>query len=389
MESNILINLAIIIFTSKAFGALSKKIKQPPVIGMLLLGIILGPTVFDFIKSGEVISWIAKIGVLLLLFEAGLETDIKRIKDESKQALLPALGGIIFPFIFGYLLTFILIGDQTQSLIVGTIFTATSVSISVMSLLDMRKLKSMEGRCIVNSAIIDDIVGILLLTFIFGTLTGSADSGPAISLSILKITIFFTVIIVVGLFVIRPFFLNLKKILLDNVVISLSIAVVLLFSWFAELTGLAAITGAYFAGLFLGQTHHKHSIKKGASDLGKSFFVDVFFVNIGLQFNLFEIEAEPIFLIAFIVFSIVGKLIGSGLGARITGFDLTRSFRISSGMIPRGEVALIVANMALERHLINHDILSATILMVIVSAFITPFLLKYGFVKLGKSTFKK
>ncbi len=389
MESNLLINLAIIIFASKAFGALSKKIKQPPVIGMLLLGIILGPTVFDFIKSGEVISWIAKIGVLLLLFEAGLETDIKRIKDESKQALLPALGGIIFPFIFGYILTFILIGDQTQSLIVGTIFTATSVSISVMSLLDMRKLKSMEGRCIVNSAIIDDIVGILLLTFIFGTLTGSADSGPAISLSILKITIFFTVIIVVGLFVIRPFFLNLKKILLDNVVISLSIAVVLLFSWFAELTGLAAITGAYFAGLFLGQTHHKHSIKKGASDLGKSFFVDVFFVNIGLQFNLFEIEAEPIFLIAFIVFSIVGKLIGSGLGARITGFDLTRSFRISSGMIPRGEVALIVANMALERHLINHDILSATILMVIVSAFITPFLLKYGFVKLGKSTFKK
>ena len=387
MENHILLHLAIIIFFSKILGAVARKLKQPPVVGMLLLGIVLGPTLLRFIEPDEVINWIAKVGVLFLLFEAGLETNIKQIKQDSKQALLPALGGILLPFILGFVLIYFINHSLSQALIVGVIFTATSVSVSVMTLLDLGKLKGIEGRCIVNSAIIDDIVGILLLTFIFGLTSGAGESGSCFTVSIIKIFGFFLVAFLIGIFILQPFFLNLKKILLDNVVISLAIAVVLLYSWLAEMAGLAAITGAYFAGLFLGQTQHKHSVHTGIANIGKSFFVDVFFVSIGLQFNLFEIEAEPVFLIFFVLFAIFGKIIGSGLGARITKFDSVRSFRIGLGMIPRGEVALIVANMALVKGVISTDILSATILLVIVSALITPILLKFGFTKLQKSSF--
>ena len=388
MENHILLHLAIIIFFSKILGAVAKKMKQPPVVGMLLLGIVLGPTLLHFIEPDEVIMWIAKVGVLFLLFEAGLETDIKRIKEDSRQALLPAFGGIALPFFLGFALIYFTNYNISQALIVGVILTATSVSVSVMTLLDLGKLKGIEGRCIVNSAIIDDIVGILLLTFIFGFTSGAGESGVGFTISIIKIFGFFIVAFLIGIFILQPFFLNLKKILLDNVVISLAIAVVLLYSWLAEMAGLAAITGAYFAGLFLGQTQHKHALNIGITNIGKSFFVDVFFVSIGLQFNFFKIEAEPTFLILFILFAIFGKMIGSGLGARLTKFDTVRSFRIGAGMIPRGEVALIVANMALVKGVISTDILSATILMVIVSALVTPLLLKFGFTKLKKSSFE-
>jgi len=387
MEDHILLHLAIIIFFSKILGAVASKLKQPPVVGMLLLGIVLGPTFLHFIEPDEVINWIAKIGVLFLLFEAGLETNIKRIKEDSKQALLPALGGILLPFCFGFALIYFTSHNISQALIVAVIFTATSVSVSVMTLMDLGKLKGIEGRCIVNSAIIDDIVGILLLTFIFGLTSKAGAESADFTVSILKIIGFFIIAFIIGIFILQPFFLNLKKILLDNVVISLAIAVVLLYSWLAEMAGLAAITGAYFAGLFLGQTQHKHAVQTGITNIGKSFFVDVFFVSIGLQFDLFEIEAEPIFLILFILLAIFGKMIGSGLGARLTKFDTVRSFRIGSGMIPRGEVALIVANMALVKGVISTDILSATILLVIFSALITPLILKFGFTKLKKSSF--
>jgi len=387
MENHILLHLAIIIFFSKILGAIARKLKQPPVIGMLLLGIVLGPTLLHFIEPDEVIMWIAKVGVLFLLFEAGLETNIKRIKEDSKQALLPAFGGIVLPFSLGLALIYFTNHNITQALAVGVIFTATSVSVSVMTLLELGKLKSIEGRCIVNSAIIDDIVGILLLTFIFGIISGTGESGSGLTVSIIKIIGFFIVASIIGVFILKPFFFNLKKILLDNVVISLAIAVVLLYSWLAEMAGLAAITGAYFAGLFLGQTQHKHAINIGITNIGKSFFVDVFFVSIGLQFDLFEIEAKPIFLLLFILLAIFGKIIGSGLGARITKFDAVRSFRIGSGMIPRGEVALIVANMALAKGLISTEILSATILLVIISALVTPLMLKFSFNKFKKSSF--
>lgn len=387
MQSNILLKIAIIILLAKILAALSKKFKQPPVIGLLLLGIVLGPTALDIIEPCDVIKWIGQIGVLFLLFEAGLETDLKKIKNESKQAFLPACGGIIIPFLLGFGLSHFTGAPLEQSLVIGVIFTATSVSVSVMTLLDLGKLKSMEGRCIVNAAIIDDIVGILLLTIVFGLIGGVENSGE-ILLSFGKIIGFFIAAVVIGKFFVKSFFNNLRKFLLDNSVVSLAIAILMFYSWFAEEAGLAAITGAYFAGLFLGQTEYSNPIRNGISAVGKSFFVDIFFVGIGLEFNLLKLDAEPLFLILFTVLAILGKIIGSGLGAKINHFDTTKSFRIGAGMVPRGEVALIVANMAAARNMVGTDVLSATILMVIFSAIVTPFLLKFGFIGLERKSFR-
>lgn len=387
MQSNIMLKLALIIISAKILASLSKRFKQPPVISLLLLGIVIGPTALDLVEPCHVIQWIGQIGVLFLLFEAGLETDLKKLKNESKQAFLPALGGIIIPFILGFLLSSLTGNPLSQNLVVGVIFTATSVSVSVMTLLDLGKLKGMEGRCIVNAAILDDIVGIMLLTIVFGLLGGEGGASSGILISFIKIIIFFVVIIIVGTFLIKPIFSNLRNFMLDNSVVSIAVAILMIYSWFAEETGLAAITGAYFAGLFLGQTEYGNSIRQGVSALGKSFFVDVFFIGIGLEFNLLELNAEPIFLIVFTLLAIFGKMLGSGLGARLNNYDYVRAFRIGSGMIPRGEVALIVANMAAARGLIKGDVLSATIIMVIVSAIVTPFLLKLGFTGLKRKSF--
>lgn len=387
MEHRIFLDLAVIIFLSKILGAISRKFRQPPVIGMLLLGVILGPTVLGLIKPDEIIIWIGKVGVLFLLFEAGIETDIRQIKRDSKQALAPAIGGVLLPFGLGFGLSFFINNSIAQALIVGVIFTATSVSVSVMTLLDLGKLKKIEGRVIVNAAIIDDIVGILLLTVIFGITANVSEGSSMIFLSLGKIVLFFVLTILGGFFILKPLFLNLKKLLLDNVVVSLAVAVLMLYAWIAEASGLAAITGAYFAGLFVGQTEFKNNVQIGISSLGKSFFVDVFFVGIGLEFNLFDVQTEPLILIAFVLFAILGKILGSWAGSRINGFDNVRSLRIGIGMVPRGEVALIVANMALAKQLISSDMLSATILMVISSAIFTPIMLKFSFTKLGSKGF--
>ncbi|MBN1948206.1 MAG: cation:proton antiporter [Candidatus Cloacimonetes bacterium] len=389
MQDNLLLKLAIIIIFSKILGMIFKKLKQPPVIGMLLLGIILGPTLLDFIEPDNVILWIAMIGVLFLLFEAGLETDLKRIKSESRQAILPALGGVIMPCVMGFLFSLLAHHSFVESFILGIIITATSVSVSVMTLIDIGKLRGVEGRCIVNAAIIDDIVGILLLTVVFGLSTGQAAASGTLLGQLVKIVIFFVFVFISGIFLLKPIFHNLKKIFLDNVELSLAVAFVLFYSWFAEETGLAAITGAYFAGLFIGQSEYKHSIQQGISVLGKAFFVDVFFVSIGLGFNLFTLQAAPLYLIGFVLLALFSKGFGCWLGARFTGFDNIRSTRIGIGMLPRGEVALIIASMAVERKLIGIEIMSATILMVVVSAFITPIMLKASYNRLVRRGFKQ
>jgi Na+:H+ antiporter len=385
---NNLLTLALILFLSALIRAVSSRYKTPPVIGLLLLGVVLGPTFLNLVKFNELLHWIGEVGVLLLLFQAGLETDVKRIRHESKLAFPPAMGGVIIPMISGFALVMFMTGDIAESLIVGVIMTATSVSVSVMTLYDLGKMKSIEGRCIVNSAIIDDVIGILLVTVIFGVFSkGEPGSGSQL-LPFLKIIGFFVAVLLAGRYVIPVFFNNLQKLRLDQSVTKLAIVIIFIFAWLAEYTELAAITGAYFAGLFLGQTQQHRKISSNLEVLGKALFIDVFFVGIALQYNLFSLNLHYMFLIGFILLSIFSKILGAGIGARLTGLDNIRSFRIGAGMIPRGEVALIVANMAMKKNLISADILSATIMMVIVTAVITPILLKHGFIKLqGKTLF--
>ncbi len=385
--TQIIFNLAIILFATNIIRALSTRYKVPPVIGLLLIGFVFGPSLFNIIKLDVTISWIAQVGVLFLIFSAGVQTNLKRLKDDSRQASLPSVGAIVFPFACGYLLTFLFTYSFVSSLVTGTIFAAASISIPLMTLIEIDRFKSTEGRCIVNVAIINDIVSIVLISVLMSVSINEGSIYYVALLPLLQIAFFFFVTFVIGKFILLNIYANSKRLNLENSLLSFSIALILLYAWFAELLGLEAIMGALICGFFIGQTSARHSIDSGITQLGKSFFVDVFFVSIGLGVNLRELSFNPLFLALFIMIAMISKFAGSFTGALLTRFDVTRSLRIGVGLIPRGEVSLIISAAAFNRGLISMEIQSMAILLVVISSIIAPFLIKLSYTSTKKETF--
>lgn len=385
MEGNALLFIALIIFLSKLLSHLFQKINLPPVLAMIMMGIVIGPTGFNFISDPhdiEKIKFFSKIGVIILLFLAGLETDLHEIKAVGKNSFFIAMGGVVLPFGLGFGLTYFYGKGINTALIMGLILTATSVSVSVMTLMDMGKLKTVEGSTIVNAAIIDDIIGIILLSIIMGFVESEGGGYIEVLLTIGYILGYFAGVFVAGIFLIPLMSKFLSKMKAEMIILSFAFFCMFLFSWSAEKLEIAAITGAYFSGVFIGRLKHKHKIEEGVREIGHTLFVSVFFVFIGLQVNLRELDVSMLpYTSLFILVAFLSKLIGSGGIAGIIGFDLKRAFRIGSGMAPRGEVALIIASLALTK---GHGVITVgdfttVIFMVIITAFITPFLLKLGF----------
>ncbi len=370
-----LLHLAIILIASKYVAALSLKFKMPPVLGMILLGIFLGPSFLDIVKTDIVIQWLSKLGVILLLFTAGLDTDINQMKSQGKVSLFAAAGGVVIPFVLGFYTSRFFGLDNFSSVLMGTVLTATSVSVTVMTLIDIKKLHSPEGTIILGAAIIDDIIGILMLTFVFGLHGG----GESVYVSFLKIIAYFILSFLVGFFLLKPIIRFTKRLNVESGVLTVALALCFFFAWAAEKAGIAEITGAYIAGLFIGQTRFKRTVNEGVETLGQSFFVAIFFINIGLETHLEHISGNPFFIILIIVFAVAGKIIGAGTGARIGGFSVEQSSRIGIGMVPRGEVALIISAIALGKGIFTQTEYSTTVLIVIISAVLTPPLLKLAF----------
>ncbi|MCG8572215.1 MAG: cation:proton antiporter [Spirochaetes bacterium] len=376
-----------IIFFSKILSSLFQQINLPPVLAMILVGIVLGPTGFNLIHHEEdlhIIKLFSQIGVVILLFLAGLETDLDELKSIGKNSFMIALGGIIFPFIFGFSVTFFMTSRGNPvppSIVMGLILTATSVSVSVMTLMDIGKLKSVEGNTIVSAAIIDDVIGIILLSIIFGFLGSDEVSFFEIGKTIGFVIGYFVLIIGVGFFIIPYLSKFVPYVKSDMFSLVFAFFVLFLFAWISEKVEIAAITGAFFAGLFLGRLKDKHAIEEGTKIIGHTLFVTIFFVSIGLETNLRNIKLEILpFVLLFIVAAFGGKILGCGFFAKIIGFDLNRAFRIGAGMSPRGEVALIIASIAMsEYHFIAEKEFTAVIFMVIITAFVTPFVLKLSF----------
>lgn len=377
-SEHILALIAIILILSKIFSALSSKFKQPSVLGMLLIGLVLGPSVLDVIATGPITQAFSRIGVIILLFIAGLETDIQSMKKTGRTAFAVALGGVLLPFASGFSVGYLFGYSIFTSLIFGTMCTATSVSVSVMTLIDLKKLRSVEGTTILSAAIIDDVIGILLLTFVFGIFD---SAGGNIWISFGKILGYMTAALLFGVFLVRPVMNLAKNMAAEKAILSIAIALAFIYAWGAELVEVAPITGAYFAGVFIGQTRVKRTVMEEIETLGHALFIPIFFVNIGLETNLREGNFDFLFLILFVGAAIITKIIGSGGGARFSGFSFIRSFAIGIGMVPRGEVILIIANIALAKNLIGQSEFSTTIILVILSTLITPFLLKWSFNK--------
>ncbi|BDU51240.1 cation:proton antiporter [Haliovirga abyssi] len=376
ISQHLLAHVAIIIILAKIFSGISTKYKQPPVVGMLLIGLLIGPTGFDLIKTNVIIEFFSEIGVILLLFEAGLETDMEGMKKSGKSALIISTNGVIVPFISGILLAKAFHMPLNEVLVIGVIMTATSVSVTVMTLLDMKKFRTVEGMNIMGAAILDDVIGIILLTFIFSFL-GQGDKNAMGILG--DMVIYVAIASFIAFFVLNKVFEYSRKSSSEDTEVSMGLALSFLYSWGAKISGMAAITGSYFAGLAIGQTKSKNKVDQGIKEIGQSIFVPMFFINIGLTTNLRNGKFNLYFALIFVLVAMISKIVGGSLGAKFSGFNIKRSVAIGIGLVPRGEVALVVANMAMAKHIIGDTVFGAVVLMVIVSAITTPFMLKAAF----------
>ena len=383
MESyDFLLFVAIILLSTKIFSLLSQKVNMPQVVGALLVGVLLGPSCLNILHETDFLTKSAEIGVIFLMFLAGLDTDFDDLKATGKSSVIIAFVGVLIPLGSGFLTYYLFFHGQRpdtmiflESAFVGIVLTATSVSITVETLREMGKLKGKMGTSILGAAIIDDILGIIALTVI----TSFTVPGVEIMVVLLKILLFFVFIAVCGFFVFRLF----RKLEIvygtKRRVAIYAVAFCLLLSYISEVYfGVADITGAYFAGLILcNVTETKSYIASKINITSYMFFTPIFFASIGIKTVITGMSQELIlFTLALLIVAILSKIVGCGLGAKICGFSNMDSLVIGVGMISRGEVALIVAQKGEQAGLISPTLFPAIVLVVIVTTLITPILLK-------------
>ena len=369
--------------STKIFGLVTKKVKLPQVVGALLAGLILGPACFGVLKETEFIKQVSEIGVIVLMFCAGLETDIKELKKTGKSSFIIALLGVIVPLLAGWGVATIFNKDSDlptsitlQNIFIGIILTATSVSITVETLKEMGRLSSKSGNAILGAALIDDILGIIALTIV----TSCADKSVNIGLVMLKIVLFFVFAIVVAVafnFAFNKWSGRSKKDLRRYVIIGFVFC--LLMSYCAEkFFGVADITGAFVAGLALSNGPRATYLTNRFETLSYMLLSPVFFASIGLKVVIPKMSASIIiFAVVLLVIAVITKIIGCGLGAKICKFSNKDSLRIGIGMISRGEVALIVASKGEAVGLMNDKYFGPIVITVVVTTIITPILLKF------------
>lgn len=382
MESyTFLLLLAIILLSTKVLGLATERIQLPQVLGALLAGIILGPTGFGVLESTDFLVKTAEIGVIMLMFTAGIDTDMKELKATGVQAFVVALLGVIFPMILCGGVYLIFFPEQSSAMAIlkasfmGAVFAATSVSITVETLNEMGKLKTKTGTVLLSAALIDDILGIIVLSFLSGFSTGESNPLEVIT----HIVLFFVFVLVVGLVVRKLFGYIAEEHWHSRRVAVWALAFCLLMSYVAEVWfGVADITGAYFAGLILcNVTKARQFVAKKFTVTAYMVFTPVFFANIGMMTNMRNMNSEIlIFALLLIVAAVISKIMGCGLGAKLCGMSGHQSLVVGIGMVARSEVALMVAQKGLDSGLIPKVALPAIVLSIVASALVTPILLK-------------
>lgn len=379
-----LLFLALILIFTKLFGVITAKVHLPQVVGALIAGVILGPSVLGFINQNDFLIKISEIGVIMLMFLAGIDTDLEELKHTGPAACLIAAMGVAVPILMcggAYLLFFAEkynFNTMMKAAFMGVVFAATSVSITVETLNEMGKLKSKVGTALLSAAIIDDIIGIVVLSILTGL--GGSDESPL--KVVIKIILFFVFTGAVGFIVYKLF----KKLSINHShhrrIAIWALAFCLIMAFCAEkFFGVADITGAYFAGVILcNLTDMRPYVAKKINVASYLFFSPVFFASIGLKTNLREITADVLFFsLALIVTAVSAKIIGCGAAARLCRMNGKDSLRVGVGMVARGEVALMVAQKGLSAGYIDEKLLPAIVLTVVVCALITPVLLKLSY----------
>ena len=385
MESySFLLFLAIIMISTKILGLFTRKIHMPAVVDALVAGMILGPSCLNLITltgdTGVFLEQMAEIGVILLMFNAGLETDLSELKKNGVASFVTALIGVIVPLIGGFLgyafffhTDFSDYDEVLKAVFVGVVLTATSVSITVETLREMGKLKGKVGTTILGAAVIDDIIGIIVLTIV----TSLKDTSVSPITVVLKIVLYF-VFIAVLIFVLTKLKVFVEEQDEKRRTAIICVALCFILSYISEeYFGIADITGAYFAGLMLCTMKVGPYVARRCEIPSYLIFSPVFFASVGLKVTLGGMDASIwIFAIILLVIAILSKVVGCGLGAKICGCTGKEAFQVGIGMISRGEVALIVAQKGYASGMLDDVLFAPIVLVVIVTTLITPILLK-------------
>ncbi|KKK37515.1 sodium:proton antiporter [Mesobacillus campisalis] len=372
----VILQIVLILLATKIAGQLSIKLGQPSVLGKIIVGIILGPALLGWVHDSEIITVFSQIGVLLLMFLAGLETDLNDLNENKKAAVLVAVGGVIAPILLSYFAAQIFGFNTAESIFVGLLLSATSVSISVQTLRELGWLNSKEGSALLGAAVLDDIIVVILLAI---AISFFANSDTNLALLIGKKILFFVVIILAAKWVVPRFIQVFSKFKVTETVLSAGLIICFSFAYFAEYLGVAGIIGTFFAGIAISQTKYKEEIEHKVEPIANGLFVPFFFVSIGLAVSFNGIGSQLGFLTVFSIIAVLSKFIGSGIGARVSGFNNRSSMGIGAGMISRGEVALIIAAMGLDSGLLPIEYYTSMIIVVILTTLVTPPLLKVFF----------
>ena len=385
---SILKDLAIIFIFAKVAGLLARRIKAPMVVGEIIAGLIIGPCLLNIVKPTDFISQMAEIGVILIMFSAGLETNLQELKKSGFAACMIACVGVFVPLVGGSLLYMCIYGfsefgsdEFFKAVFIGCIMTATSVGITVEVLKEMGKLKSSVGQTILSAAIIDDVIGIIVLTFVLGF--KDPDSNTLVVIG--KVFLFLVLSLVIGFIVYKLFKIYDDRHSHTRRIPIIAVTLCFIMAYIAEkYFGIADITGAYIAGIILCNVRDAEYIDRRVSINGYMFFAPVFFVGIGLKTDFSNVDSSMIiFSIGFVVVAMLSKVIGCGLVSKCFKYSWIDCLKIGAGMMTRGEVALIITNKGLGLGIIDSSYFTAVILLIIVSSIVTPIILKLLFSKSG------
>ena len=388
----LLLILALLIVAAKLAGLASTKLGQPAVLGELLAGVILGPTVINifglpFLSDdhlGATILHLAEIGVVMLMFIAGLEVDLAQLRRVGKVAFSAGICGVIVPLLLGAGVALAFGYPGQGALFVGIILSATSVSISAQTLLELGRLRGREGVAMLGAAVIDDVLVILVLS-VFVAIVQGGGGLLALGAITLRLLLFAALAVPIGLWILPRLAGLARRLPISAGLLSFAVATMFLYAWAAEfIGGVALITGAFLAGVLLGRTTFRHELEEGIGGLPYGFFVPLFFISIGLQANARSLgPATLAFALIISAIAIVSKLLGAGFGARLAGFDRGASFRLGIGMISRGEVGLIVAAVGIAEGLIGDEVFAVMVIMVLVTTLVTPPLLRVAYARVA------
>ncbi|GAB4401361.1 MAG: cation:proton antiporter [Anaerolineales bacterium] len=389
-----LVALALMIFAAKAAGYASVRLGQPAVLGELIVGLLLGPSLLNMmhwpICSGDqleaMISFLAHLGVIFLMFVAGLEVDLGTMAQTGRIAIISGVSGVLAPVILGALATLPFGYDLQHGLFTGLVLAATSVSISAQTLMELGVLRSRVGMALLGAAVVDDVLVILLLSA-FIAVAGGNGGVLAILWVLVKMLLFLGIALLLGILVIPRAANIVSHLPISEGIMSLAVVVTFLYSWAAEaLGGIAAITGAFLAGVIFARTPARKAIEGKVHAIAYSWLVPIFFVSIGLETDVRTLGAAGIpIALAVLGVALISKVIGCGSGALVAGCTPGEALRLGVGMTSRGEVGLIVASVGLSTGLITDAVFASVVLMVLVTTLVTPIALRALYPKGAKT----